>query len=844
MENDKKRSNDSNLAMGILKGDNQHLLSIIDFLPDATMVINDKGEVVAWNKAMELLTGVKAKHMLGKGNHEYALPFYGKRRPILLDLIQTWDETHAKEYIVIRKVGETLVSESYHPSLGEGGKYLSSTASRLYNASGEEMGAIESIRDITTQKQTEEALIQAKKKAEEATLAKSAFLANMSHEIRTPMNAVIGLTHLTLQTKLTSKQIDYLQKMQASAESLLGIINDILDFSKIEAGKLDVESITFNLDAVLSHISNVMGIKAEEKGIELIFNIDRAVPIYLIGDPLRLGQVLLNLVNNAVNFTKTGEVVVSVELMKETSRGVLLKFSVSDTGIGLTEEQKNKLFQPFTQADHSITHHYDGTGLGLTICKRLVKLMGGNIGLESKPGQGSTFFFDIECNRQSKDRRKYRLPNIALKGSRVLLVEDNQTSRDAIQNFLHAFSFEVTPLASAEEAIRTLEYYQKRKDPPYRLALLQWNISGVDGIKLARRMKQELGFHDIPIIIIAPCARMDIKKQVTEAGLDGTLFKPVFISSLFEMVMEVLGEIPKRDLGLKEEGLDPKMLGKIQGARILLVEDNAINQFVVREILENAGLVVTTAYDGKEAVEDFQAATYDAVLMDIQMPVMDGYTATREIRKIIDRTQLPKADSQEKEKRLGIPIIAMTAHAMVGERMKSLDAGMDDYVAKPINPDELLAILVKWISPRKTSLYPHGSTAASSRKNPSSIGDKMVDLPVTIPGISVQDGLKRVGGNRWLYKKLLTMFLLNHRNSVKEITSALESGDKEKAIIMTHTLKGLAGTICAHELQRVTTDLEATLRSETNDLDLRLENVSSMLKHVISGIASLEKDSG
>lgn len=832
MKSDKKDTKKSKKSSKKTSLSTQYLSPILDSLPDATMVIDSEGKVLVWNKAMENLTGIKAKDMLGKGNYEYALPFYGKRRPVLIDLVLVWDEAYEREYISIQRHGKVLVAESYHPMLGEKGKYLSSTANRFYDASGEPLGAIESIRDITSQKELEQELLRSKEKAEETTMAKSEFLANMSHEIRTPMNAVMGLTHLALQTNMTPKQNDYLHKIQSSAGSLLGIINDILDFSKIEAGRLDIESVHFNLDSVLNNISNMMGIKAEEKGIDLIFTMDRAVPIFLIGDSLRLGQVLINLVNNAIKFTERGEVVISIDLLEDTPGMVLLQFSVRDTGIGLSETQRSQLFQPFTQADHSMTRPYEGTGLGLTISKRLVELMGGEIGIESVPGEGSTFFFCLWFSRQSKDRRKYRLPNPELKGIRVLLIDAGETSRNAITNFLEAFSFEVTPTNSVDEAMRGTA--------PYKLIIMQWDVSGIDGILAAKRLKEKNGTEHIPIIILAPCGRMDIKRKVTEAGLDGVLFKPIVSSSLFEVIMEVFSELPKQSFRAQKTDLEKVALKKIQGAHILLAEDNEINQMVVMEILQSAGFRVTIANDGREALDRIKTTKFDAVLMDIQMPLMDGYAATRKIRKIFGGKPSFKGTKRGEKGGQNIPIIAMTAHAMVGDRVKGLDAGMNDYITKPIYPDELISTLVKWIEPKERVTDPHEPKPISYGKDDLSI-DQAISFKDILPGITVKDGLKRVGGNRWLYQKLLTMFLMNHRNTVQDIESALNSGDRDQAILLSHTLKGLAGTICAHDLQKAAADLEAALKLETEQWRDLLDHVSHLLTQVLSGITSLEK---
>ncbi|MBW2432605.1 MAG: response regulator, partial [Deltaproteobacteria bacterium] len=484
-----------------IKNSEQRLSQIINFLPDPTMVVDNKGTVVTWNQAMENLTGVKADEMVGRGNYEYALPFYGERRPILIDLVRDWKPEYEKEYLSVKKEGQCLVSESYHPRLGGKEVYLSGTAGLIYDAAGEVAGAIESLRDITERKHMEDELIEAKHIADEANKAKSDFLANMSHEIRTPMNAVIGMTHLALKTELTPKQQDYLHKIQSSANSLLGIINDILDFSKIEAGKLDMEAVDFNLDDVLDNLGNLVSVKAQEKeDLEVLFATDPKVPRFLVGDPLRLGQILINLANNAVKFTESGEIVVSTELVDKTEDRVTLKFAVSDTGIGLTREQAGSLFQSFTQADTSTTRKYGGTGLGLAISKKLANMMDGDIWVESEPRQGSTFSFTAAFGLGREDIKKRFAPAPNLKGIKVLVVDDNPTSRDILRDMLESLSFEVTLAASGREGITEVE--KADTDKPFELVIMDWKMPGMDGIEASRRIKQHAGLSHVPHIVM------------------------------------------------------------------------------------------------------------------------------------------------------------------------------------------------------------------------------------------------------------------------------------------------------------------------------------------------------
>ena len=478
-----------------------------------------------------------------------------------------------------------------------------------------------------------EDLEEARKEAESATRSKSDFLANMSHEIRTPMNAVIGMAHLALQTDLTPKQADYVKKIQRSAHSLLGIINDILDFSKIEAGKMQMESVDFSLDEVLDNVSTVVGVKVHEKELEFLMDTPHDVPMALVGDPLRLGQVLINLCNNAVKFTHEGEIVVSTSAVEKEDESVTLRFCVRDTGVGLSEEQKGKLFQAFSQADTSTTRKYGGTGLGLTISKRLVNMMGGEIWVESEPGKGSEFIFTAKFGLARKVARKHLAPSVDLRGMRVLVVDDNASSREILQALLESMSFEVTAAASAEEGIAELE--KDAKDRPYKLVVMDWKMPGMDGIKASEVIKRHSSLPQKPKIIIATAyGREEVMQRSEKVGVDGFLLKPVGQSVLFDSIMVAFGkEASAVEAVARVRGSDEEGLQKIRGARVLLAEDNEINQQVAKEILEQAGLVVSIANNGQEALDLVRTNTFDAVLMDVQMPVMDGYTATREIRK-------------------------------------------------------------------------------------------------------------------------------------------------------------------------------------------------------------------
>jgi two-component system sensor histidine kinase/response regulator len=788
-------------SIRIARDTQEKLQAIVETALDAVVRMDGNGRIVGWNTQAEKTFGWTREEALGQPLDAFIIP-------------ERYRDGHllgVKRYRGGAGGGVLDTRIEIYALRRDGTEFpIELAITRVQLADKEEYEFCSFIRDISERREREQSLLAANVRAEAANIAKSEFLANMSHEIRTPMSAIIGMAYLALRTDLNPKQQDYVGKIHRAALSLLGIINDILDFSKIEAGKLDVEEIPFSLDEVLSNVASVTSQKAADKQLEYMFHVPHAVPRQLVGDPLRLGQVLINLVNNAVKFTTSGELELSCTRLDGAPAGrVRLRFAVRDTGIGMSPHQQAKLFRAFSQANGSTTREYGGTGLGLSISQQLVGLMGGRIAVESAPGAGSTFHFDLEFALSGKPERVPAAP-AELENARVLLVDDSALARTIMAEALHTLPLRVDTAANgfdAESAVITADV----AGYPYRLVLTDWRMPGMNGIELARRIGANQALRSPPRVVLATAfGNEEVQHEAEAAGVAGFLNKPFGQSALVEALAGLFAP-PKTG-----PGTDGASARRDYAARVLLVEDNLVNQQIAAELMTAQGISVDIAATGRQALDKLMQEGpegYGLVLMDLEMPQLDGHAATVELRKD------PRFDK--------VPVIAMTAHALAEIRERCLREGMQDYITKPVAPEKLHSTLARWLG--------HAMPVPPALPAPG---------PAPLPGLAGIDsafGLRNVAGNTSLYLQLLERFRSAHRTAGAEIRAEFEAGRRAEACRRAHTLRGVAGNIGARELQMLAQAVEEGMAIESANPALLARGVAALEAAVDGVMQSLDR---
>ena len=629
------------------------------------------------------------------------------------------------------------------------------------------------------------------REAEDANRAKSLFLANMSHEIRTPMNAILGFCHLVSNTELTSRQQNYVAKINTAGVSLLRLINDILDFSKNEAGKLTLESRPFDMRAAIENQIQLVAVDAEASGVTVQAQIGSAIPSLVLGDELRFDQVLLNLLNNAIKFSDNGTVTIGADLIARNGTHGTFELFVRDTGIGMTAEQTANLFRSFNQADSSTTRRFGGTGLGLAICRQIVEQMGGTIRVESEMGVGSTFIFRVTLAVVDDAAKTAQTsPSPAVRNLRILAADDNPAARQIMQEIFAGWDMPVDLVASGNEVLGALEN-AVAVNQPYDLVLLDWKMPGMDGLQTVHAMRARPMLEKLPVTLIISAYGADkFMVEADSVAIDAFLTKPLEPRTLLETLAELFPESPA--LPLPSTSTHAPKADGLRGLRVLLVEDNEINREIATELLTGAGLIVDHAENGLVACKRIaeSGADYSGVLMDLQMPEMDGIEATRLLRK-----NWPAA---------ALPIIAMTAHAYDDERERCLQAGMNDHIAKPVDPAVLVATLEKWLKPR----------AASPTAPAPSIATPVAELPESLPPFDIAAALHRVNGKTALLRRLIVNFGISYEGVAGELRALIVLGKHAQARLLCHTLKGVAGSLELARIYALTAALETRLGSD------------------------------
>jgi PAS domain S-box-containing protein len=792
-----------------IKDGREMLRLILDTTAEAIYGIDMDGCCTFCNRAcLDILGYDSQEELLGRNMHDqihHTLPD-GSPFPIaecrIFKAFQLGENAHVDDEFLWRKDGTPFPSEYWSYPQWQDGRIV---------------GAVITFLDITERKRHDLIIEQARDAAESANRAKSEFLANMSHEIRTPMNGVIGMTGLLLDTELNDEQRRYAETVRASGESLLGVINDILDFSKIEAGKLELEMLDFDLRALLDDFAAILAVRAQEKGIEFICAVAPDVPAYLRGDPGRLRQILTNLTGNAVKFTHQGEIVVRASLVSESHVEAVLRFSIKDTGIGIPVEKQELMFQKFTQADASTTRRYGGTGLGLAISKQLADMMDGELGVLSEEGAGSEFWFTVRLGKQA-ERQRPVAPPADIQGAHVLVVDDSATNREIVLAQFAAWGLRAEAAPDGPTALQALCHARDAGDA-FRAAILDMQMPGMDGAALARAIKSDETLKDTRLILLTSLGQRGDARKMEDAGFDAYLTKPARQSELFECLCVVVGDRKEPHRGRHIVTRHTVRELRRGGARILLAEDNITNQQVALGILRKMGLRADAVANGAEALKALEAVPYDLVLMDVQMPEMDGIEATRAIRD--PRTAVLHHD---------IPIIAMTAHVMKGDRECCLDAGMNDYIAKPVNPQSLAEALDRWL-PRETAL----SLAAGKVSSASGMAEAAI--------FDRAGMMSRLLDDEELMRVVAESFREDIPRQIGALRGFLASGDAAGAERQAHTIKGAAANVGGNALSAVAFEMEKAAKSgdvsAANARMPRLQTQFDRLLHVMTEELSL-----
>ncbi|MDG6773243.1 response regulator [Thiomicrorhabdus sp. ZW0627] len=805
-----------------LKESEAFLAKILDSTVDGLITVDERGIVESFNRASEKMTGYGRNEMIGN-NISIIVP----------ETSDNGKDSFIKNYLRnANKQQSNVFGYTLEQTLVRKDGAEIPVAIRVSEVRFKDHRVfIGLIQDITEMKEAERIMVEAKEAAEAATRLKSEFLANMSHEIRTPMNAIIGMSHLALQSEMPSKARNYVYKANQSAEMLLRIINDILDFSKIESRQLSIEHTPLSLWKVVEDVIDVVALSAQRKNVELFYWMDADMPTEFVGDPLRLGQVLLNLVGNAIKFTNPGgEVSLHISIDEDKEGCTVLHFSVKDTGVGMSQEAQKQLFQPFSQADASTSREYGGTGLGLAISKELVEMMGGEVWVESERGKGSDFQFTVCLEKQPKQRPIQIIGNESvLEGYKVLVVDDKEISCSVVTKMLKSFGFGVEVVGSGTEAIERLK--EAVISEPFELIVIDDQLQGMSGVETVDAIRNEDEITpQPPILMIAP---HELKESINAQalGIESILDKPLTYSNLHDAVTEIFQSELKANQETQNVTAEAAAR-RLRGTHILLVDDNEINQKLAEELLNSQGIIVTAASNGLEALNLIETQDFDGVLMDCQMPVMDGYEAARNIRSELGLKNLP--------------IIALTANAMLDDRQKAIDAGMNDYIAKPIRPAEMFNTMARWIeSPDYSEDKLDVAALEETEKSKRQVDHQCLEkdfATLDLPGVNKAKGLVTTNDNKSLYFKLLSRFGKNQGEFENQFKQAAESGDWQMALRLAHTLKGVASSIGATELQDRADKLERNCHEDVDKtlLDALLTDVMDRLNPLLEALSALD----